>query len=117
MCDTELMYSASISFLYWDDKDNETYEKKSIIRFLANSKDDALEQVFKWIANRQKELPDCFGECCCVKISPFYVSRIGDEGHLQPTRSFTFYEWKYDLGRPPPFPINLDYLQRQRAIR
>lgn len=66
------------------------------IVFSADDEKDAIQSVGRWILNRQKNVPEVFGEILSVKVSICIISTIRPDGYLVGDRYHSFFQWKYD---------------------
>lgn len=78
------------------------------IQFLDRDLEAATLSAWRWVRNRQKALPECFGTILCIKIYGVTPQRVDEKtGYLPTDHGFGGYEWKCDWGVPPLLPANV----------
>ena len=91
-------YDARVAFLC-DDEEGRPCERSSRVLFAAENEKDAVESIWRWIANRQRAMFDYFGKIGSVKIGSLEIDRIASDGQLlNRVGVMSVYEWKYDWG-------------------
>lgn len=66
------------------------------IHFTAINHKDAAEGVFLWIKNRQKSVPEHFGEILSVRVGLYVLPMICSNGYLTTNKMGVFVSWKVD---------------------
>jgi hypothetical protein len=76
-------------------------EHEHFLIFETDTKESAVNDLHRWILDRQKCVTWYFTALLAVKISPYYISRIEGSGSCITQAQIPFYEWKADY--PYPF--------------
>ena len=71
-------------------------ESQYDIIYEADSPKSAIDDAYRWAANRIKCLPYIFGFLGCCKVSEYRIGKVGKKGSLMTGGSMDFHEWKYD---------------------
>ena len=71
------------------------------IIFDSNNESSSVSDIYRWIQNRKRCLPDVYGDLRRVKVSNYLIGKIEKDGFLAIGTQRTFYEWKADF--PYPF--------------
>lgn len=71
------------------------------IIFETENNKTAVSDVYRWVVDRNRCLPDVFTELLCVKIAEYPIGKIKEDGSLRTGMCWPFYEWKADY--PYPF--------------
>lgn len=97
-------FSARLSFLYREQSapfNGRILETGVSLIFSAESAAHAITGIWKWVENRQRNVPEYFGPLGAIKLSYYEIHTIDGDGFC-PTRSgMPFHEWKYDTHPMP----------------
>jgi len=66
------------------------------IVYEADTPEQAIDDAYRWAANRIKTLPDVFGFLGACKVSPYPIGKVQPDGYLRTGCAMWFHEWKYD---------------------
>jgi len=94
-----MIFQALLSYLHPGNT-----ERQFDIIFDSESATSAVSDVHRWAEDRERCLPDVFGNLLAVKIAEYPIGKVEADGSLRTGMCWPFYEWKVDF----PYPFDGD---------
>ena len=76
-------------------------EQGHSVLYTCDTYERATIAAWKWVRNRQRTLPDVFGQLGSLKVDPYVVAAPEPDGFINTGMRLGGYEWKCDWGIPP----------------
>lgn len=88
--------------------------RASDITYIAENEIEAARSFERFWDNRQREVPEWFGELLAVKIYQVTIRPIAEDGSYQNRNSLFNFEWKCDMGWTYDDRVNYLIAQKER---